>query len=187
LIIEEKVIVAEKNPDYKQSATGNRQPETSNQQPANTKLSPLEKIRKQVKGNGNGENGNGQVNRSIVLEELQQAWDEYAAQLKKEKNAAWQNFDMATLQIADQNNFIAIVSNNLQLRFIEQQGLKVSQFLRQKLNNNLIQFLIVMQENKEDKDGKPAPLSAREQYQKMVEQYPLVKELKERLRLELDY
>jgi len=185
LIIEEKVSV--ENSNDKPPATGNRKPETNDQRPINTKLSPLEKIRKEMKGNGNGENGNGQVNRSIVLEELQQAWDEYAAQLKKEKNAAWQNFEMASLQIADQNNFIAIVSNNLQLRFIEQQGLKVSQFLRQKLNNNLIQFLIVMQENKEDKNGTPAPLSAREQYQKMIEQYPLVKELKERLRLELDY
>jgi len=31
------------------------------------------------------------------------------------------------------------------------------------------------------------PLSSKEQYLKLVEQYPLVKELKDRLRLELDY
>jgi DNA polymerase III subunit gamma/tau len=31
------------------------------------------------------------------------------------------------------------------------------------------------------------PLSSKEQYQKIIEQYPLVKELRERLRLELDY
>jgi DNA polymerase-3 subunit gamma/tau len=31
------------------------------------------------------------------------------------------------------------------------------------------------------------PLSSREQYQKIIEQYPLVKELKERLRMDLDY
>jgi len=36
-------------------------------------------------------------------------------------------------------------------------------------------------------DTSPAPLSKREQYLKMIEQYPLVKELKDRLRLELDY
>ena len=30
-------------------------------------------------------------------------------------------------------------------------------------------------------------LNKREQYQKIVEQYPLVKELKDRLKLELDY
>ena len=31
------------------------------------------------------------------------------------------------------------------------------------------------------------PLSSREQYLKIIEEYPLVKELKDRLRLELDY
>jgi len=31
------------------------------------------------------------------------------------------------------------------------------------------------------------PLNTREQYQKIVAEYPLVKELKDRLRLELDY
>lgn len=179
--IDEKLFIAEEK-------TNDQQPATSNQQPAiSTKLSALDKIRKQVKGNGNGDHGNGQSDKPLQLEELQQAWNEYAAQLKKEKNAAWQNFDMAVLTIQDDNNFIAIVTNNLQLRFIEQQGLKVSQFLRQKLANNQIQFLIVMQENKEEKETSSAPLTAREQYQKMVEQYPLVKELKERLKLELDY
>ena len=93
---------------------------------------------------------------------------------------------MARLQIQDSNNFVAIVSSNIDLRFIEQEGLKVSQFLREKLQNNQLQFLIVMQENKESKNTE-IPLTVREQYQKMIEQYPLVKELKDRLRLELDY
>ena len=62
----------------------------------------------------------------------------------------------------------------------------MSQFLREKLQNNQLQFLIVMQENKEAKNTEIS-LTVREQYQKMIEQYPLVKELKDRLRLELDY
>jgi DNA polymerase-3 subunit gamma/tau len=32
-----------------------------------------------------------------------------------------------------------------------------------------------------------APMTARDQYMKLIEEYPLVKELKDRLRLELDY
>jgi DNA polymerase-3 subunit gamma/tau len=38
-------------------------------------------------------------------------------------------------------------------------------------------------------DKKPVQthLSTKEQYLKMIEQYPLVKELKDKLRLELDY
>jgi DNA polymerase III subunit gamma/tau len=167
-----------------QLVTGNDQPATSDRQPA-PKLAALDKIRSQMRGNGNGENGN--VVKAIQPEELQQAWNEYAAQLKKEKNPAGQNFEMAELRVQDANSFIAIVSNNIQLRFIEQQGLKVSQFLREKLCNSQLQFYIVMQENTGPNSLTDAPLTSREQFQKMVEQYPLIKELKDKLRLELDY
>ena len=150
-----------------------------------TKLAALDKIRKQVRGST--DNGTGVLAKPIQQQELQLAWNEYAAKLKEEKNPAGQNFEMAELRLQDDNSFIALVKNNIQLRFIEQQGLKVSQFLREKLQNHLLQFYIVMQENIEPTSAVEAPLTAREQFQKMVEQYPLVKDLKDRLRLELDY
>lgn len=154
---------------------------------SNTKLGALDKIRRQVRGNGNHDNANGVAPKPIQLEELQVAWNEYAAKLKEEKNPAGQNFEMAELRVQDANSFIALVYNNIQLRFIEQQGLKVSQFLREKLQNTQLQFYIVMRENVEGNSAMEAPLTAREQFQKIVEQYPLVKDLKDRLRLELDY
>jgi len=150
-------------------------------------LSALDKIRKQVKGNNINGNGSGIHNQPLEKESLQQAWDEYVKKLKEDKNPAAPNFEMAELSIQDDNSFIALVSNNIQLRFIEQNGQKVSQYLREKLQNNLLQFYIVMVENKEQKIPADSPLTSREQYLKMSEQYPLVKELKERLRLELDY
>ncbi|HEV8286234.1 MAG TPA: DNA polymerase III subunit gamma/tau [Chitinophagaceae bacterium] len=177
-VTEEKVL-KEESPVYNKQEARNQKPEA--------KLAALDKIRKQVRGNGNGENGSGVSPKPIQLEELQQAWNEYAAKLKEEKNPAGQNFEMAELRIQDDNSFIALVYNNIQLRFIEQQGLKVSQFLREKLQNSLLQFYIVMQENTGTSSPIEAPLTSREQFQKMAEQYPLVKELKDRLRLELDY
>jgi DNA polymerase-3 subunit gamma/tau len=153
----------------------------------NTKLSALDKIRKQVKGNGSNGNGQDAVNKPLEIEVLQAAWMEYAQKLKSEKNPAGTNFEMAELKIQDANSFIAIVTNNIQLRFIEQGGQKASQFLREKLHNTLLEFFIVMEENKEEKIPVGTPLSSREQFLKMAEKYPLVKELKDRLRLELDY
>ena len=173
---EEKTTVKEESLSYNK--------ETKTQKP-DTKLAALDKIRKQVRGN-HSENGNEAAAKPIEAGELRQAWNEYTALLKEQKNSAWQGFEMAELQVQDKNNFIAIVSNNIDLRFIEQEGLRVSQFLREKLQNSHLQFLIVMQENKEQKNTE-IPLTAREQYQKIIEQYPLVKELKDKLRLELDY
>ncbi len=156
-------------------------------EPQTSKLSALDKIRKQVKGNGNNGNGNSAINTPIDLESLQVAWNEYVQKLKNEKNPAGTNFEMAELKLQDDNSFIAIVTNNIQLRFIEQGGQKASQFLREKLHNNLLEFFIVMEENKEEKIPAGTPLTSREQFIKMTERYPLVKELKDRLRLELDY
>ena len=144
-------------------------------------------MRCQVKGNNLNGNGNGNHNKPLEKELLQQAWDEYVLRLKQAKSPAAANFEMAELSIQDENSFIALVSNNIQLRFIEQNGQKASQYLREKLQNNLLQFYIVMVENKEQKIAVDAPLTSREQFLKMAEQYPLVKELKEKLRLELDY
>jgi DNA polymerase-3 subunit gamma/tau len=191
LIIENSIdkenILKEEQPtaNNQQPVASNQQPVTHNQQPA-TRLAALEKIRSQIRGSGNFENGSGTAGKPLQLEELRQAWNDYIELLKAQKNSAWQGFEMAELQVQDNNNFIALVSSNIDLRFIEQEGLRVSQYLREKLQNNQLQFLIVMQENKEPKVTE-TPLTVREQYQKMIEQYPLVKELKERLRLELDY
>jgi len=165
----------------------NEGPENYKQPESQTKLSALDKIRKQVKGNGNNGNGNSGADIPLELETLHAAWNEYVQKLKAEKNPAGTNFEMAELKIQDANSFIAIVTNNIQLRFIEQGGQKASQFLREKLHNNLLTFFIVMEENKEEKIPVGTPLTSREQFLKMTERYPLVKELKDRLRLELDY
>jgi DNA polymerase III subunit gamma/tau len=188
LVIETSV-VKEDSENYK-SAEPQTSPKESletNPKSQTTKLSALDKIRKQVKGNGNNGNGSDTASTPLELESLQAAWNEYVQKLKTEKNPAGTNFDMAELKIQDANSFIAIVTNNIQLRFIEQGGQKASQFLREKLHNNLLQFFIVMEENKEEKIPVGTPLTSREQFLKMTERYPLVKELKDRLRLELDY
>ena len=196
LVIETSIVsepeTSKKNKPLEQATTSNQQPSVAEglpkAQPAtNTRLSALDKIRKQVKGNGNNVNGNGGVDKPLEIESLQAAWNEYVQKLKSEKNPAGTNFEMAELKIQDANSFIAIVTNNIQLRFIEQGGQKASQFLREKLHNNLLEFFIVMEENKDEKIPVGTPLSSREQFLKMAEKYPLVKELKDRLRLELDY
>jgi DNA polymerase-3 subunit gamma/tau len=46
---------------------------------------------------------------------------------------------------------------------------------------------VIVVERVDTGEPEEKPLNKREQFQQIVEQYPLVKELKDRLRLELDY
>jgi DNA polymerase-3 subunit gamma/tau len=163
-----------------------QQPETSNQKPVTgSKLSALDKIRKQYQGNGN--NGNGNINHPLQSDTLQKAWNDYVQKLKDAKNSAAQSFELATLRIKDENSFEAVTSNNIEQKFIEQDRNKLFAFLQEQLQNRLLQFNVVIEEKKEGKPKIEVSLTAREQFQQMTERYPLVKELKERLRLELDY
>ena len=94
---------------------------------------------------------------------------------------------MAELVIKDANSFEAIVNNNINQKFLEFERNKVSEFLQKELGNRLLQFAITIIEGQQEKVVADIPLSSKEQYQKIIEQYPLVKELKDRLSLELDY
>ena len=189
LIIEtpplEKIKVAEETVYY-DPATSNQQLVTSNQLPAtSSKLSALDKIRKQYQTNE--ASGNDNTNHPLKLEELQKAWGDYIVQLKASRNPAAQSFELALLRIKDDNSFEAITANNIEQKFIEQERNKLFAFLQEQLQNRLLQFNVVIEGNPELKPKMEVPLNSREQFQQMAEQYPLVKELKDRLRLELDY
>jgi DNA polymerase-3 subunit gamma/tau len=149
------------------------------------KLSALDKIRKQYKSNGNS--GQEQINDPLKPEELRQVWDEYVQKLKEGRNPAAQPFELALLEIKDENSFEVITSNNIEQKFIEQERNHLFAFLQQQLRNRSLQFTVIVRGNLEQQPKIEIPLSSREQFQKMTEQYPLVKDLKDRLKLELDY
>jgi DNA polymerase-3 subunit gamma/tau len=80
-----------------------------------------------------------------------------------------------------------VTANNIEQKFIEQERNKLVQFLHQELENRLLQFTVIIEEKNGTKPQLEVTLTAKQQFQQMAEQYPLVRELKERLRLELDY
>jgi DNA polymerase-3 subunit gamma/tau len=189
---DEKIKVAEENTFYGKSATNNQQrttvndqPSTASKQPSTGKISALDKIRKQYQGNGTATNGN--VNQPLNEEELQKAWDEYIQKLKEAKNSAAQSFELAMLRIKDDKSFEAVTTNNIQQKFIEQERNKLFTYLQEKLNNRLLHFTVIVEDDPELRPKVEAPLSSKEQFQKMMDQYPLVKELKDKLKLDLDY
>jgi DNA polymerase-3 subunit gamma/tau len=59
--------------------------------------------------------------------------------------------------------------------------------VQQFFNDKALNYQVILEERPNDKETQEKPLNTREQFMKMAEAYPLVKELKDRLRLELDY
>jgi len=83
---------------------------------------------------------------------------------------------------------IGIVSRNIvQFRFMEEEKLAISEFFKKKFNNSAIILTLQLDETQQTQDIGPAPKSSREQFQEMIDKYPLVKELKDKLNMELDF
>lgn len=165
---------------------GKAAPETTAPTPQKgSRLSALNKIREQYQQNSG--TAATQQHRPLQEEELKKAWRAYIGRLKEEKNPAAQPFELAGLRILDENSFEAVTANNIEKQFIEQERNKLFVFLQESLHNRLLQFSVSIEENNENRPVIEATLSSRDQFLKLTEQYPLVRELKDRLRLELDY
>ncbi|PWT97177.1 MAG: DNA polymerase III subunit gamma/tau [Bacteroidetes bacterium] len=176
LIIQEKTI---REPEKVSKAAAEVQTEKA------PTLGALLKIRQQVQKNRL--NGN-DIAKSLNTENLQEAWNLYVDKLSRQKNhSSVTNFKLAQLRITDENSFEIITESNIQQKFIEQERGALIEHLQLFFNNRTLNYQITVLEAQSEKEPQDRPLTQKEQYLKMIEEYPLVKELKERLRLELDF
>jgi DNA polymerase III subunit gamma/tau len=148
-------------------------------------LGSLSKIRQQFADRSQDKEATG--GRPLEPEALHMAWQQYADYLRENRNPAVQSLELATLRIIDATSFEVSTSNNLEQKFIEQEKRTLSDHLQKVFANKTISFTVIVVERVDTGEREEKPLNKREQFQQIVEQYPLVKELKDRLRLELDY
>ncbi|HTI89771.1 MAG TPA: DNA polymerase III subunit gamma/tau [Puia sp.] len=149
-------------------------------------LGSLSRIRQQFADRQASAEGN--QSKPLEMESLHRAWQQYADYLRENRNPAVQSLELATLRIIDANTFEAITSNNLEQKFIEQEKRGLSDHLQKAFANKTVSFSVLVEEKAHvEEEPTERPLNKREQFIQIIEQYPLVKELKDRLRLELDY
>ncbi len=159
------------------------QPPTTNYQPQ-TALGSLQKIRQKI--NEQNKNGNDEV-KPLTEEELYVAWGGFIEKLIEKKNhSAATNFKMAALKVVDNNSIEITTGNNIQQKFIEGERAALVAHLQTHFNNRQLVYTIIIEENEADSGPVEKPLTTREQYLKLIEEYPLVKELKDRLKLTID-
>lgn len=168
--------------------TSQTPPEASNTPPrkpaGNGKLSSLDALRQKIAASNGQESA---TDKPLEMVSLQAAWKTFIHYLKEQKRPAWQSYELAELKVKDDACFEVIVNNKINEKFIELERKEAGEFLQKELCNRLLQFTITLIEVPKEEIAVDIPLSAKDQYIKLVEEYPLVKELKDRLRLELDY
>ena len=147
-------------------------------------LGSLAAIRNKV----SAQNKNGKEVKALTEEDLRICWGQFIEKLNAKKNhSAVTNFKMAELKIIDNNSIEIITQSNIQQKFIEQERAELVDDLQQYFCNRQLTYNVIIIEKEGSNVVTEKPLSSREQYLKIIEEYPLVKELKDRLRLELDY
>ena len=147
-------------------------------------FSSLEKIRAKVLEESNRNITAVQLNE----ETLQKVWKLYTAKLAAEKkHPSVTQFKAAVLRIENENNFTVITEGKLQQRFIETERSGLIEFLHNYFSNKFIKYSMEIMQTETTVPDDNKTLSAKQQYQLLIEKYPLIKELKDRLKLELDY
>lgn len=148
------------------------------------KIGALEKIRKEV---ASRHQSNANAIKELNEEELYIAWGLYIEKLQKKNNpSAVSNFKSSILKIADPNCIEIITESKIHQSFIETERAALIEHLQNHFNNRLLSYKVIVVDTG-DKKPVEEHLSTKQQYLKMIEQYPLVKELKDKLKLELDY
>jgi DNA polymerase-3 subunit gamma/tau len=147
-----------------------------------TKLGSLSKIRGQVASQFANQN----AVKPITADELTIAWNLFIEKLSEEKNhSAVTNFRLSLLKVIDENNFEVVTESNIQQKFIEAERAGLISHLQQYFNNKALKYQISIVEKEAVVEEGAVVINSKEHYRMLTEQYPLIKELKEKLRLEL--
>lgn len=166
-----------------QRPTNNYQQTTVVDKPK-TALGSLQKIRNKIAEQNNSET----TVKPLTEEELYVCWGAFIEKLVERKNhSAVTNFKMASLKIVDATSIEITTGNNIQQKFIDQERSALIDHLQDYFSNKQLTYSIIIVETEENNEPVEKRLNTKEQYLKIIEEYPLVKELKDRLRLELDY
>ena len=152
---------------------------------ATVKISSLAKIREQVAVQNNITVVQAE---QIEEEKLQIAWQEFILSFKTaQKHSVVSNLEMMECRVRSTELFEIICYGNVQLGFLKQEKTALLEHIQKFFHNPSINIHVELVETPEEENIAERPLSSKEQYLRMAEKYPLVRELKDRLGMELGY
>ncbi len=123
----------------------------------------------------------------LEMEKLRECWNGFAAKLEEQqKHSAANTFKIAKLTIENETRVLITVNALVQQRFIEAEKMLLAECIQKTFHNHAIQLQIEVGDDVQEEINPFLIMNSRERYNYIASQYPLVKELKERLRLEID-
>ena len=185
---EAKLLIEEPSPEIKKlpanNLNANADLANSATTASKTTFGSLNRIRQQItQQNKNGNN----ESIKITEDELYVCWGQFIEKLRVKSNfSAVTNFKAAELKVIDNNTIEIITQGEIHKAFIEVERANLITHLQNHFNNRVLTYQVMVIEKEDTTVTTDVPLTRKQQYLKIIEEYPLVKELKERLKLELD-
>ena len=125
---------------------------------------------------------------SLNMEKLRACWDAYGSTLEaQQKHSASGTFKMAVLEIENDIHFTVRVPGLTAQKFVEQERMMLIDQIFATFNNRSIKFSIIVDATEKEDVPIHMRLNSKQKFERISEQYPLLKELKEKLKLEIDY
>ena len=122
----------------------------------------------------------------LTEEELYTAWGLFIEKLRAKSNhSAVTNFRAAELKVIDQHTIEIITQGEIHKAFIEEERADLVTHLQEYFNNRFLVYQVLNRKRRKEEPGEVI-LTRKQQYLKIIEEYPLVKELRDRLKLELE-
>lgn len=143
----------------------------------------LSKIRKQVAVKNLMSN----APKEITTEELQKCWDKFIEFLQQnENNSAVTNFKNTLLNVKDAGCIELVVETAFQQKFIDAERAGLIDHFQSYFNNKTLTYQVNIIKSDNEEEVTEKVLNKREQYQILAKKYPLIRELKERLQLNIE-
>ena len=122
----------------------------------------------------------------LEMELLKKCWDEYSVYLEGiAKHASSGTFKVAQLNIIDDIHFTVTVGALTAQKFVEQERMNFLEKVWEAFQNRGIQFDILVEAGEQEDVPLHMRLNSKQKYDRIAEQYPLVRELKTRCNLEV--
>jgi DNA polymerase-3 subunit gamma/tau len=175
----------QQNPEIRQTPSSALPTNPEEVQSANPGLGALKKIREQMQNRKQEQ----QAVEMLSDARIREAWDQYLQKLLDNNQVTSQsNLRMADLKMIDDLVFEIVAYSRIQFQFIENERTGLLIHLQDFFRNTGVQFKVVLDPSAEIESPKAEQsMSMRDQYLKMVELYPLIRELRNQLKLDLDY